>query len=56
MIYCAYDTINPTLDFKTKEEVHHCRKWGTYFCNKCASRYDGDRVKTYMNNIPRKEN
>lgn len=54
-IYCAYDSLNPSINRETGEEEHQCRKYGTVYCNKCESRYDGDRIKEYMATHERKE-
>ena len=54
-VYCAYDTLNPTIDRATGEEVHNCRKYNTIYCLRCPSRFDGDRIKKYMEEHPRKE-
>ena len=47
-IYCAFDSLNPTINRITGEAEHACEKYGTYSCLKCNSRYDGDRIKNYM--------
>lgn len=54
-IYCAYDTLNPAIDRTTGEEVHNCHKYNTIYCLRCPSRFDGDRIKRYMEEHPRKE-
>lgn len=53
MIYCAYDTLNPSVDHSTSQEIHVCGKYvcgkyNTIYCYNCASRYDGDRIKEYI--------
>lgn len=48
MIYCAYDTLNPSVDRTTGQEIHVCGKYDTMYCNQCNSRYDGDRIKEYI--------
>lgn len=48
MIYCAYDTLNPSVDHSTGQEIHVCGKYNTIYCYNCASRYDGDRIKEYI--------
>lgn len=52
-IYCAYDTLNPTINRVTGEEEHNCAKYNTAFCINCSSRYDGDKIKKYMEDNPR---
>lgn len=52
-IYCAYDTLNPTINRFTGEEEHNCAKYNTAFCINCQSRYDGDKIKKYMEDNPR---
>lgn len=54
-VYCAYDTLNPTIDRATGKEIHVCEYYGTIFCNNCSSRYDGERIKKYMEENPRIE-
>lgn len=54
-VYCAYDTLNPSVDRTTGEEIHNCGYYGTIFCNNCSSRYDGERIKKYMEANPRIE-
>ena len=48
-IYCAYDTLNPTIN-PDGTEKHWCSNYNTYLCKKCPSRFDGDRIKKYMKN------
>ena len=52
-IYCAYDPLNPPIDKTTGEEIHICGHYNTMFCTCCGSRYDGDRVKKYMEENPK---
>ena len=47
-IYCAFDTFNPTINKVTEEIEHVCGKYGSCSCLKCDSRYDGNRIKEYM--------
>ncbi len=54
-VYCAYDTLNPSIDRLTGKEIHNCRYYGTIYCTKCSSRYDGERIKKYMEENPRIE-
>ena len=54
-IYCAYDHLNCESAPKSQEEVHACEYYDSYLCNACPSRYDGDKVKKYMDNKPRIE-
>lgn len=54
-VYCAYDTLNPSIDRTTGKEIHICRYYETIFCSKCASRYDGEKIKKYMEENPRIE-
>lgn len=54
-VYCAYDTLNPSVDHTTGKEIHNCRYHGTIFCAKCSSRYDGEKIKKYMEDNPRIE-
>ena len=51
--YCAYDHLNCESAQKSQEEVHACEYYGSYLCNACPSRYDGDKVKKYMEDNPR---
>lgn len=51
-IYCAYDTLNPTYR-EDGTEKHCCEYYNSYLCIKCPSRYDGDKVKKYMEDNPR---
>ena len=51
-IYCSYDHFNPEINRTTGEEIHACDHYGTYFCNKCDCRYDGDKIKKYMGDNP----
>lgn len=54
-IYCAYDHLNCESAPKSQEEVHACEYYNSYLCNACPSRYDGDKVKKYMEDNPRVE-
>lgn len=54
-IYCAYDHLNCESAPKSQEEVHVCEYYGSYLCNACPSRYDGDKAKKYMEDNPRVE-
>ena len=54
-VYCAYDTLNPSIDRTTGKEIHVCRYYETIFCANCLSRYDGEKIKKYMEEIPRIE-
>lgn len=47
-VYCAYDTLNPSIDRTTGKEIHVCGYYGTIFCTNCSSRYDGEKIKKYM--------
>jgi hypothetical protein len=51
-IYCAYDTLNPTIN-PDGTEKHWCSSYNTYICLKCPSRFDGERIKNYMENNPK---
>lgn len=50
--YCAYDTLNPTLN-PDGTEKHWCDYYDSYICLKCLSRFDGKRIKNYMENNPK---
>lgn len=54
-IYCAYDNLNPRINYNTGEEIHVCAKYNTIYCTNCLSRYDGDKIKKYMAENPVKE-
>mgnify|MGYP006920937010 FL=1 len=54
-VYCAYDTLNPPIDRTTGEEIHVCGYYGTVFCTNCSSRYNGEKIKKYMEKNPRIE-
>lgn len=54
-VYCAYDTLNPSIDHTTGKEIYNCRYHGTIYCTKCSSRYDGEKIKKYMEENPRIE-
>ena len=54
-IYCAYDTLNPTIDRLTGKVIHNCVAWGTSKCFSCDSRYDGDKIIEYMERNPKEE-
>lgn len=47
-IYCAFDSLNPAVNPATGEVAHACSSYGSFICEKCPSRYDGDRIKEYM--------
>ena len=51
-MYCAYDTLNPTLN-PDGTEKHLCDYYDSYICLKCPSRFDGERIKKYMENNPK---
>lgn len=53
MIYCAFDPLNIPKDPKTGEDIHNCKAYNSFLCEKCLSRFDGDRIKTYMETHPR---
>lgn len=55
MIYCAFDPLNIPKDPKTGEDIHNCKVYGSFLCNKCPSKYCGDRIKDYMATYARKE-
>ena len=50
-IYCAFDSLNGTFD-KESNIIHACQKYGSAQCIKCNSRYDGEKIKEYMQNNP----
>ena len=52
MIYCAFDPLNIPKDPNTNEDIHICKNYGSFLCAKCPSRYDGDRIKEYMESHP----
>lgn len=52
-IFCAYDNLNPTIIKETGESVHACKLYGSSFCTNCNSRYDGDKIKKYMEDHPK---
>ena len=43
------------IDRITGKEIHVCRYYETIFCNNCSSRYDGEKIKKYMEDNPRIE-
>lgn len=47
-MYCAYDTLNPD-----GTEKHWCDYYNSYICLKCPSRFNGERIKKYMENNPK---
>lgn len=50
--YCAFDKLNPIV--KDDGTIWHaCEHYGTYLCENCDSRYDGEKVKQYMENNPK---
>lgn len=51
-MYCAYDTLNPTLNSDGTEK-HWCDYHNSYICLKCPSRFNGERIKKYMENNPK---
>ena len=51
-MYCAYDTLNPTLNPDWTEK-HWCDYYNSYICLKCPSRFNGERIKKYMENNPK---
>lgn len=51
-LYCAYDTLNPTLN-PDGTEKHWCDYYNSYICLKCPSRFDGEHIKKYMENNPK---
>lgn len=51
-MYCAYDTLNPTLN-PDGTEKYWCDYYDSYICLKCPSRFDGERIKKYMENNPK---
>lgn len=51
-MYCAYDTLNPTLN-PDETEKHWCDYYNSYICLKCPSRFNGERIKKYMENNPK---
>ena len=51
-IYCAYDTLNPTIN-PDGSEKHWCAHYGSYVCKGCDHRFDGDRIKRYMEGHPK---
>ena len=53
MIYCAFDPLNIPKDPNTNEDIHVCKNYGSFLCAECQSRYDGDRIKEYMEAHPR---
>ena len=54
-IYCAYDTLNPTIN-PDGSEKHWCAHYGSYICKGCDHRFDGDRIKKYMEDHPKNIN
>ena len=52
-LYCAYDHFNPSYNRTTGEIEHACDNYDSVLCNKCNSRYDGDKIHEYMENNPR---
>lgn len=54
-VYCAYDPLNPPIDRINGKEIHVCRYYETIFCTNCSSRYDGEKIKKYMDENPRIE-
>lgn len=55
MIYCAFNPLNTPKDPKTGEDIHNCKAYDSFLCNKCPSKYCGDRIKDYMATHARKE-
>lgn len=55
MIYCAFDPLNTPKDPKTGEDIHNCKAYDSFLCNKCPSKYCGDRIKDYMATHAREE-
>ena len=53
MIYCAFDPLNIPKDPNTNEDIHVCKNYGSFLCAECPSRYDGYRIKEYMESHPR---
>ena len=51
-MYCAYDTLNLTLN-PDGTEKHWCDYYNSYICLKCPSRFNGERIKKYMENNPK---
>lgn len=51
-MYCAYDMLNPTLN-PDGTEKHWCDYYNSYICLKCPSRFNGERIKKYMENNPK---
>lgn len=51
-MYCAYDTLNSTLN-PDGTEKHWCDYYNSYICIKCPSRFNGERIKKYMENNPK---
>lgn len=51
-IYCAYDTLNPTINPDSSEK-HWCAHYGSYVCKDCDHHFDGDRIKRYMEDHPK---
>ena len=50
-IYCAFDSLNGTFD-KEGNIIHACQKYDSAQCIKCNSRYNGDKIKEYMEKNP----
>lgn len=51
-IYCAYDTLNPTINSDGSEK-HFCSHYGSCICQNCEHRFDGEKIKKYMEEHPK---
>ena len=56
MIYCSYDHLNPTVNRETGETEHVCTAYNSQKCPNCPSRFNGEKIKKYMEEHPKHSN